>query len=78
MNNETEFICRACDSKVIHDTTKGHVPKGWCMRKIEGTVYLLCQSCDQGLGVYASDLSPVLCEAFKKKGIILEGCKKWG
>jgi len=77
MANETEFVCDACGISILHDPTERHIPIGWCNRKIEGTVYLLCSSC--GLeGPHAPDISLLLCENFSKQGIFIEGCKKWG
>ncbi|WP_146010754.1 hypothetical protein [Halomonas heilongjiangensis] len=76
MANETKFTCSACDKAEWHDPSKGHIPFGWCNRDIEGTIYLLCNSC--GIeGRNAPDISPILCEIFASKGVFFEGCKKW-
>ena len=77
MENKTEFKCGACDKTESHDPSKRHIPYGWCNRKIEGTVYLLCSSCGTE-GPNALDISPVLCKIFASKGIFFEGCKEWG
>lgn len=77
MANETEFKCMACDKIALHDSSKAHIPFDWCNRNIEGTVYLLCNSCGSD-GQNAQDISPILCEKFASKSIFFDGCKKWG
>ncbi|MCG9714260.1 hypothetical protein L1D29_15745 [Shewanella insulae] len=77
MNNLSEYECEACGLKVEHDSTKRHIPYGWCSRNIEDKNYLLCSSCGiEGPG--ASDIAPSLCRKFADKGVYFKDCEQWG
>jgi|TARA_R110000851_G_scaffold226470_3_gene379306 hypothetical protein len=77
LDNLTNFQCDACDKSTQHDSTKRHIPFGWCNRNIEDTVFILCESCGVE-GAVAPDISPSLCEKFARKGVYFKGCEQWG
>lgn len=66
--NLTPFTCAACTKTVMHDPTKGHVPVGWRMRRIENTTYLLCDEHSIDAHFHPS-MSPFLKSLFAEQGI---------
>ncbi len=46
MSKQTsEYECYGCGTKTHHDDSKGHVPVGWTLIKIQGTAQVFCLVC---------------------------------
>jgi len=64
------FTCFACDKHTEHRPDDGHVPKGWRIKNIDQTPYMLCSACGNP-GMFAGGIAPILIDAFAKKGVTI-------
>lgn len=63
--------CEACGNAQQHDPNRGHVPPEWRMRRIQGRVFLLCDSCGHD-GAFIGGLSPHLKGLLRGRGFVIK------
>lgn len=64
--NEHEFVCDLCGTKQLHDPSKGHVPPGWAMRRVNGRILQLCAT-HANPAHWASGPSPAIQKMYEAK-----------